>query len=290
MPELPEVETIVRQLGPVLCGTKLVRLELRDAKLKRVRADSLRGYVIDRVFRLGKQIVFTLVSPRTGQEKFLAVHLRMSGGLVWRPELKGTKKKRTLRETAVTGSREAKPPYIEKYVRAVFHCSKGRVLFVDPRRFGTIAVWSRLEKIAQQGIDPFAAQFGAEKLAELLGLSKQAIKPWLLRQDRLVGIGNIYASEILFAARIDPRREAGSLSTDEVGRLTREIRRVLRRAIELCGTTFSAFRDAAGDEGRFQHFLKVYGREGEPCRKCHVPVKRMTQQGRSTYLCNVCQQ
>jgi formamidopyrimidine-DNA glycosylase len=138
-------------------------------------------------------------------------------------------------------------------------------------------------------MDPLSPHLTPASLGRLIGESRQNVKAWLLRQDRLVGLGNIYASEILFVAGISPLREAGSLSPDEHGRLWRATRRVLRRAIRNCGTTFSDFQDAQGLTGSYQHYLKVYGREDEPCPACRTPVVRIVQQQRSTYYCPRCQ-
>jgi len=123
----------------------------------------------------------------------------------------------------------------------------------------------------------------------MLADSRQEIKPWLLRQDRLTGLGNIYASEILARARLHPARLAGSLGVDEIRRLHRATVTILRRAIRHCGTTISDFQDSAGQSGDFQRFLAVYGHADDPCRRCRTKVKRMVQQGRSTFFCPVCQ-
>jgi formamidopyrimidine-DNA glycosylase len=165
----------------------------------------------------------------------------------------------------------------------------GGVLFYDVRRFGTIKLHRSLDEARSTGVDPLDRAFSAAGLRRLLGQSQQAIKPWLLRQDRLAGLGNIYASEILFEAGIDPMREAGSLTRDEASRLHRSMRRVLKRAIRHCGTTFSDFQDARGLTGSYQRYLKVYGREGEACSVCGGPLQRVVQQQRSTFFCPRCQ-
>jgi formamidopyrimidine-DNA glycosylase len=139
------------------------------------------------------------------------------------------------------------------------------------------------------GVEPLSRHLTATTLGELLGHSRQPLKIWLLRQDRLVGLGNIYASEILFAARLSPLRPAGDLSPEEVQRLHRAMRRVLRAAIDCCGTTFSDFQDAHGAAGSFQECLAVYSRAGDPCHLCETPVKRLVQQQRSTFWCPRCQ-
>ena len=161
--------------------------------------------------------------------------------------------------------------------------------FNDPRRFGTIAVTRRLGDLRPAGVEPLSDRFTATCLRDLLGASRQPLKNFLLRQDRVVGLGNIYASEILHASRLHPARPAGSLTDAEVGRLHRATRRVLRAAIDCCGTTFSDFQDARGVSGGFQEFLQVYGRAGAPCRRCGGTVERTVQGGRSTFACDRCQ-
>lgn len=131
--------------------------------------------------------------------------------------------------------------------------------------------------------------FTTRALAGLLAGSPTPIKPWLLRQDRLAGIGNIYASEALFNARIDPRRPAGSLAHPEIARLRRSIRLILSRAIRAQGTTFSDYRDSTGAKGRYINRLAVYNRQDQPCPRCGVPIVRIVQAQRSTFFCANCQ-
>jgi len=270
MPELPEVETVVRQLAPLVGGQVLRTLELCDPRLELSRAEleRLAGRRIVQVCRLGKQVVFALAAA--GPDRvWLSVHLRMTGRLRW----------------YATGEVPAGPPYL----RARFTLERGELLFLDARRFGTLRLHRSPREAEPAGIDPLCPAFTPEALAELLAAGDQEIKPWLLRQDRLVGLGNIYASEILHRVGLCPRRRTGSLSPDEVRRLFAATRQVLGEAIEHCGTTFSTFADALGQNGSFQAFLAVYRREGEPCRRCGTSVRRIVQQGRSTFFCPRCQ-
>ena len=138
-------------------------------------------------------------------------------------------------------------------------------------------------------MDPTTGDFTPSVLANLLRGSRQPLKPWLLRQDRLVGLGNIYASEILFAARIHPERTAGSLSTAEVRRLHGATRRILQKALQACGTTFYDIEAGRTLSGTFKEQLAVYGQSPAPCPRCGQPIKRATQVGRSTYWCEGCQ-
>ncbi|MBI5488699.1 MAG: bifunctional DNA-formamidopyrimidine glycosylase/DNA-(apurinic or apyrimidinic site) lyase [Deltaproteobacteria bacterium] len=270
MPELPEVETVARQLAPLLAGRILRRIEVRDALLKVPDRHRAQGRRVLGVTRLGKQVAITL-GPTAGDPPTcrLLCHLRMTGRLIWLD----------------SGETRGNP----RHVRATLRFDAGRVLFVDPRRFGTLRVVPGDAPAGQSGVDPMTRAFTPPALAGLLAGSRQGLKPWLLRQDRLEGIGNIYASEILFHAGLDPRRAAGSLSRDEIGRLHGAVRSVLARAIRHCGTTFSDFGDTRGRPGGFGRLLAVYGREGAPCRACGARVLRLAQQSRSTFYCEHCQ-
>jgi len=198
----------------------------------------------------------------------LAVHLRMTGRLLW----EGGR---------VRGAHD--------HLRARFRLEGGELLFADTRRFGTFHWYPSAEQARPAGLEPLSPQLTTRKLVELIGDSSQNVKAWLLRQDRLVGLGNIYASEILHRAGISPFRSAGSLTSAELKRLHGSTRQTLRRAIENCGTTFSDFQDANGLEGSYQRFLSVYDRDGETCRRCGASIRRVVQQQRSTYYCSGCQ-
>jgi formamidopyrimidine-DNA glycosylase len=271
LPELPEVETVARQLAPLLRGRLLRRFEVLDPLLSVPNRHLLRGLQAQKVTRDGKQV--SLVFRRTdarGASCRLLCHLRMTGRLIWLAS--------------------GETPRGTRHVRARLHFDRGCLIFLDPRRFGTMRVSGSGERPRPQGLDPTSPAFTAGALERLVRGSRQALKAWLLRQDRLVGLGNIYASEILFAARLDPLRKAGSMRSDETRRLHRATREVLRRAIRHRGTTFADFGDAHGLPGGFQRLLTVYGRDGEPCRRCGRPIERLLQQGRSTFRCPACQQ
>ena len=269
MPELPEVETIVRQLQPDLAGRKIISVEIFDPRLETPEKRELPGRKILSITRLGKQVCLEL-SGRDGDRKklWLLFHLRMTGRLL-------TDKCKTSQK--------------EKYLRLRLALDQGNLLFYDMRRFGRLLVLGSLQKALPVGIDPLSQRFTGRKLAELTAGSAQEIKPWLLRQDRLAGLGNIYASEILFASGIDPRRQAGSLKAEELSRFHRQIRRILHLAIEKCGTTFSDFQDSRGRTGSFQRLLSVYGKADQPCPSCSRPIQRIVQQQRSTFFCPACQ-
>ena len=267
MPELPEVETVARQLKAQICGLGVRRLQVLDPLLGRPATGRLDRRHVEDVFRLGKQVVLTLTEERV-EPLHLVVHLRMTGRLVWfsRPRLRQ-----------------------RRHLRARLWMEGGSVLFYDPRRFGTLRAERSLEPVQPTGLDPVTAGLTPATLGRLLGESRQEIKVWLLRQDRLVGIGNIYASEVLFRAGVDPRRAAGSLDRAEQRRLASAVRRILHDAIDNCGTTFSDFQTARGTIGSYQRFLQVFKREGEGCPRCGEVIERVVQQGRSTFFCRRCQ-
>lgn len=274
MPELPEVETVANQLAPLARGRRVLRFELFDPKLQALieHPDAAAGRIIEDVRRFGKQAVI-IFKPEAGEPGrhsplWLCVHLRMTGRLVW-----------SERPDAIP-----RPP-----LRARLALDRGYILFGDVRRFGTMRLTRSAEDLAPGGLDPVGPDFTAPALATLLEGSRQELKPWLLRQDRLEGVGNIYASEILFAARLSPLRPAGSLAPAEIRRLHQATVKILKLGIECGGTTFSDFQNAHGLAGEFQKRLTVYGRSGEPCRRCGGAVERIVQQSRSTFYCPRCQ-
>ncbi len=267
MPELPEVETVVRQLTPAVVGRILQHIEILDEKLFPNPSPILAGRTVEDVVRVGKTIVFVF-SERKAEDRFLGVHLRMTGRLLLAPEASDVKSQR---------------------VRAWLRFEGCNVAFADTRRFGTMRLASSKCAFETGGIDPLHEKFTAKRLGKLLENSGQPIKTWLLRQDRLVGLGNIYASEILFASGIDPFKAAGDLSQEEIASIFKQMRHILRKAIRFCGTTFSDFQNARGEGGSFQNFLKVYGHEGDACVICGKPIRRVVQQQRSTYFCPHCQ-
>lgn len=281
MPELPEVESLVRALRPRVLGERIERLNILDSKLCAQRLSGINGARIVDLSRLGKQIVFELAGSDKSK-RFLVIHLRMTGNLYWFPRrIRG-------KRAFAQGVGEVRKSSALR-ARAKFFCRKGVLVFSDLRRFGTLHLTDNLEQLRGKGVDPLSSAFSAKLLKELLAQSKQEIKPWLMRQDRLLGLGNIYAAEILFAAHIDPRRRGNTLSEREVRLLATKTRLVLRAAIICCGTTFSDFRAADGAGGSFQKFLRVYGREGEACYVCKQRLLRIVQQGRSVVFCPGCQ-
>jgi formamidopyrimidine-DNA glycosylase len=281
MPELPEVETIARGLNKRIAGDTIesVWLGEKPEPLKSSPAEIaavLEHSRIARVRRVGKHIVFDL-EGKSGQERKTAptrgqwiVHLGMTGQLLIAPlELE-----------------------MSKHTHAVLKLASGRELrFVDPRRFGRLAV----ARISDQNRSGFAAP-GEEPLdakidrfVTLFRHRKTPIKSALLNQKILSGVGNIYADEALFRAKIRPRRRASSLTRAELQKLHAALIEVLREAIKAGGSSINDYVDAEGREGFFQLKHRVYGREGKPCYVCKTPIKRVIIAGRSSHYCPHCQ-
>jgi formamidopyrimidine-DNA glycosylase len=218
--------------------------------------------------RLGKQIILEI--DTSDPRRWLCIHLRMTGRLIYDPGLPEGR-----HETA-------------EAIRARLRLDRGVLVFQDVRRFGTMRL-ATPDDVCAGGIDPTTSSFTARCLGRLIAGGRTPIKPWLLRQDKVAGLGNIYVCESLFQARLSPLRPAFSIDAVETARLRKAIRRVLDQAIKAGGTTFSDYRDGQGGRGRFQNRLAVYGREGEPCRVCGTPIERIGQGGRSTFYCPQCQ-
>ncbi len=281
MPELPEVETIARGLNRGVAGdvVESVWLGGKPEPLKSSAKEIvavLERARIGRVRRVGKHIVFDLERPgRSGRRSSIAhaqwiVHLGMTGSLlIASPELQ-----------------------IAKHTHAVLKLASGRELrFVDPRRFGRLAVLRMKSKqaagFAAPGDEPLDSK--NERFITLFRHRKTPIKSALLNQRLLSGVGNIYADEALFRAGIRPRRRAASLTRSELLKLHAVLLEVLREAVELGGSSVSDYVDAEGREGFFQLQHRVYGREGEPCLACGTPIKRVIIAGRSSHYCPLCQ-
>ena len=286
MPELPEVETIVRGLAQRVIGdvVESVWLSRKKEPLKSPAAEiakMLEHSRIAAVRRMGKHIVFDLErngavrptqeaqagkSARPAQDKAQwVVHLGMTGSLlVCEPQTE-----------------------IEKHTHAILHLSSGRELrFVDPRRFGRLSVAPAADFDAG-GIEPLEVDL--DHFISLFRGRKTPIKSALLNQKLLRGVGNIYADESLFRAGIRPRRRAATIPRERVGKLFHVVKEVLQEAIALGGSSISDYVDADGEEGFFQLQHRVYGREGEPCLVCKTPIKRVVIAGRSSHYCPKCQ-
>jgi len=289
VPELPEVETIVRRLARRLPGRTVIRADVRRPNVvrgsPRKLERALEGATIASVSRRGKFLVFRLEDGRVWWS-----HLRMTGQ--WRVE-------RPRRGAARRAGRAlaARDAPADPYARAVFDLDDGsRLTFVDVRTLGEMEVltargWARRE--AAMGVEPLSPAFTPERLDDLLDRSGRQVKEFLLDQSKIAGIGNIYASEALWRARISPRRRARNVGPVRAMALHAAIVGVLQDAIRKAGTTLGEtsqdYVDSDGVPGGFAEFLAVYDREGEPCRRCGTPIRRIVQGQRSTYYCPTCQ-
>ncbi|MGB7583347.1 MAG: bifunctional DNA-formamidopyrimidine glycosylase/DNA-(apurinic or apyrimidinic site) lyase [Terriglobales bacterium] len=285
MPELPEVETIACGLNSRVAGDVIesVWLGSKPEPLKssaREIAAALESKRIAGVRRVGKHIVFDLEKEGPGPTENASKTARARTPAP-------TSKAQWIVHLGMTGRMLVCPPeeQIEKHTHAIAKLASGRELrFVDPRRFGRLSVSSGFEA---PGSEPLQVEL--ERFVSLFRGRKTPIKSALLNQKLLSGVGNIYADEALFRARIRPRRRAASLTRDELGRLYRAVQEVLREAIALGGSSISDYVDSNGEEGFFQLQHRVYGREGERCLVCRTPVKRIVIAGRSAHYCPKCQ-
>jgi formamidopyrimidine-DNA glycosylase len=271
MPELPEVETIRRQLAPLVEGRKLKRVEILDrrwcAPLEPSElADAITGRRIERLDRRGKYLIWSLE-----EEVHLVQHLRMTGAVLCEPEPEPT------------------------HVRVRIALSPARSLvIVDPRRFGTGQLLlgdAALDAFfaTRLGIEPLDERFTAAHLRAQARGRRAPIKAFLLDQRRIAGVGNIYADEALFRAGIHPLRPAGGLSADQHARLREAVIAALKAGIEAKGATIDDFRHVDGVRGSFQNQFLVHRREGEPCGTCGTTIVKMVTAGRGTYVCETCQ-
>jgi formamidopyrimidine-DNA glycosylase len=273
MPELPEVETVRAWLEPKLVGRRLDRVEIHDTRLTRPFdpaevAAELQGEQVAALDRRGKYLVVRFESGRV-----LLIHLRMTGQLLH-----------------ANGS----PAVDEAHRRAVVRLDDGSdVIYRDVRRFGTWLLVEPGELDAyldvRVGREPLAPDFTAKRLSEALAGRRAPVKAALLDQRRLAGVGNIYADEALWRARIHPLRPAGELSHDDVRALHRGIRAALNVGIARQGATLSTYRTPDGSRGRMQNEFKVYGRLDEPCARCGTPIEKIRAAGRGTWFCPQCQ-
>jgi formamidopyrimidine-DNA glycosylase len=273
MPELPEVETIRRQLAPKVAGRTIVDVQVLDP-LWCAPADpqeverALRGRRIERLGRRGKYLLLELEG-----ERFCVMHLRMTGNLLWaKPD-------------------DGDPPYLR--ARIVVD-GGGRLLFCDLRRFGTGIVIDGAEALdeylgSRLGPEPLEPSFTTEALRRQASGRKAPVKAFLLDQSRIAGVGNIYADEALFRARIHPLKPAGRLRREELERLRAGIVAALEVGIESSGASIDRYRDANGDEGKMQDRFLVHRREGQPCPRCGAAVVKLRAAGRGTYVCPRCQ-
>ncbi|WP_075183304.1 bifunctional DNA-formamidopyrimidine glycosylase/DNA-(apurinic or apyrimidinic site) lyase [Pantoea sp. 1.19] len=268
MPELPEVETSRRGIEPHLRGETLLHVEVRNSRLRWPVSQEIHALSDQPILSVQRRAKYLLLELPAG---WIIIHLGMSGSLRVLPE--------------------ATPPAKHDHVDLVL--SNGKVLrYTDPRRFGAWLWCSDLAAshvLAHLGPEPLSEAFSAEYLYQKARGKRTPVKPWLMDNKLVVGVGNIYASESLFTAGILPDRPAQSLSAAEAGVLVATIKAVLLRSIEQGGTTLRDFLQTDGKPGYFAQELQVYGRAGEPCRACGAPILSGKHAQRSTFWCPRCQ-
>lgn len=274
MPELPEVETVRRTLEQLVLGKEIMEVSVFWPKIIKAPEpveqfqDALRGQTIQKIGRRGKFLIFTL------DDYAMVSHLRMEGKY---------------------GVHVKEEPY-DKHTHVIFTFTDGSELrYRDVRKFGTMHLFRKGEEMEQMpllhlGPEPLSEEFTVEGLSAKLARTSRKIKPVLLDQTVVVGIGNIYVDESLFRSGIHPERKASSLTVEEIKRLHAEIIATLSEAVEKGGSTIRSYVNSQGQIGMFQLELNVYGRKGENCKICGTPLEKLVVSGRGTHICPSCQQ
>ncbi len=268
MPELPEVETIRRDLARDAKGKKIKGVEIRDPRVVKQPAPAqfkrrLMGTRLEAFYRRAKVLVIKLSTA-----DYLVVHLRMTGQLVYSHRR-------------------------DKKARVIFNLTNGRYLnFNDQRLFGELRVvgdWQKIKFVRSLGIEPLERGFSAKKFAEMLKGRKAKIKPLLMDQTFIAGIGNLYAQEALFLAGIMPDRAANTIQGNEIKQLHQAIQGVLRAGIRYRGSSVDNYVTGRGETGQYHKRLKVYDRKGEKCIRCNAKIVKVALGGRGTCFCPKCQ-
>jgi formamidopyrimidine-DNA glycosylase len=286
VPELPEVETIRRQLAPEITGRRIERARVLDPRWTRPIAPGrvergLRGRRIERVGRRGKYLLLRLDDAAT-----LAMHLRMTGNLLLRDG--NTSERRLGGKRLYEGSPDA------RYLRALLELDGGvEVWFTDPRRFGQ-AILLRADQTepyfaSRVGIEPLSGELTAEAIGRVALGRRAPLKSFLLDQSGIAGVGNIYADEALWRARLHPLSPAGSMRPEHWEDLRAGILAALEEGLAAGGASIDDYRDARGESGAMQDEFLVHTRAGEPCVRCGETIRRIVVSGRSTYFCPGCQ-
>jgi formamidopyrimidine-DNA glycosylase len=258
MPELPEVETLCRQLKQVIADREILSVNILDPKLGTL--EGLTGRKITAVNRQGKAVEMKL-----DNDARLLLHLRMTGKMQW----------------------QSASQVLPTHTRFTISFSHGRLLLIDTRRFATLVITA--DGSSQAVVKEPFLDFRTEEVHRIARVKKLPVKSFLMDQRLIGGIGNIYACEILHDVSISPWRPACGVSLREWRKIERATKEILEKAITCRGTTVSDWRDLFGQKGEYQHELKVYDREGLRCLRCHGIVQRLRLSGRGTYFCPTCQ-
>jgi len=284
MPELPEVETIKNDLSEKILNKKIVGVEILNKKIVRNSANYFNEKLIKKCFteitRRGKLMILEVDNGL-----FLLIHLRMTGQLIYQNK-----------DEIIAGGHEQKAlaeKLPNKHTHVAIKFADNSILYYnDLRRFGFLKIVDKgelVKELEKFGPEPLKKDFNATYLKTKLKNKNLAIKAFLLNQKSIAGIGNIYADEALFAAKMLPNRGAWSLSDKEIEILVKEIKKILQKSIKYRGTTFNNYRDSEGKKGNFSQMLKVYGRGGKKCVNCGEALKKIKVGGRGTVFCEKCQ-
>lgn len=289
MPELPEVQTIVNDLRPLLLKKSIAKLEVLDNRLNQLSQPEQFNLIIHQTIsdlsRRAKNLVISLANGH-----YLVIHLKMTGQLIWQADKKWLAGGHPTKDLADS----AQPLWPNKATRAIISLSdNSRLFFNDTRKFGWLKLmdqeqWTNYQR--HLGIEPLDKNFSLTTLTNIIQKRPRSIiKSLLLDQSQIVGLGNIYVDESLFVSNISPLRRAGSLKPSEITKLHRGIINILKQAILNRGTSFSDYRDGRGQRGNFSQQLQVYGRGHQSCLKCGQPIAKIKLVGRGTHYCTNCQ-
>lgn len=297
MPELPEVETIRRDLAESIVGSEIVAVKILYLKTAKNKAaffvKALVGHKIEEIGRTGKLLSLKIKQKKGEKENlYLLIHLKMTGQLILISKGIKTAGGHSLGGGSFESSVGGDLP--NRHTRAIIEFKNGdKLFFNDLRKFGYLKIVTEveLEKIIEVGYgpEPLSAALSVKYLADKLKNKKTNIKAFLLDQKLIAGLGNIYVDESLFLARIKPTRLANSLKLPEVKNLYLAINKIIKKAIENRGTTFNNYVDSSGRKGNFSRLLNVYGRGKLPCPNCKREIIKTKLAGRGTHYCDYCQ-
>lgn len=274
MPELPEVETVRNALNPHCVGKRIKRIDTFSPTLR---------YPLDQK-KLNLAVGGKIITSLSRRAKYLILNTETSDALLMHLGMTGSF------NTGTEGEKRGK----HEHIRLVLE-SNQIIRYTDPRRFGFILPFKQLpgdpshDRLARLGVEPQSENLNETYLFKASRGRKVSVKNFLLNQDIIAGIGNIYASEALFESRVKPTRRAETLKKKECNAICASIKNVLQRSIEAGGSTISDFRSVDGSEGKYSLSLNVYGKTSHPCPECRTPILRIVQSNRSTFLCPRCQ-
>ncbi len=274
MPELPEVETVLRGLKDRALGRRITAVEVFHPGVivgpPEEFVSRLEGRVIERLYRKGKALALELGAGDGQPPRYLLVRLGMTG--------------------QVTVVPRTEPIESHTHVRLALGDGQQELRYRDVRRFGRLRCCTPDElDVVLNRLGPDAQEISKEQFLQAMRGRRGAIKSWLMNQQLVAGLGNIYADESLFEARVHPLAQPGGVSVDAAARLYKAVRRVLHKAVELQGTSFRDYIDIEGRPGNYLQRLRVYQRDGEPCRRCRHAIRRIVIAGRSSHYCPHCQ-